>query len=136
MRSPDPDPGEEYPHVNTQLFGGIRPERNAHGHVDRMEPPWNAPDDDATPTMNGFVADYAVTLRQVHRKDPTTAELEQIMGGFSPQQLPVLSTLARGFAVFDHWFAAVPSQTYCNRSFFHASTSHGFVTNHAGGGYD
>ncbi len=58
------------------------------------------------------------------------------MGGFSPEQLPVLSTLAREFAVFDAWFAAVPSQTYCNRSFFHASTSHGFVTNQDGGGYD
>ena len=29
----------------------------------------------------------------------------------------------------------VPSQTFCNRSFFHASTSHGFVTNKHGGGY-
>ena len=51
------------------------------------------------------------------------------MGAFSPDQLPVLSMLAREFAVFDAWFAAVPSQTYCNRSFFNASTSHGFVTN-------
>src|SRR5688572_6385932 len=25
MRSPDPDPGEEYPFVNTQLFGGFDP---------------------------------------------------------------------------------------------------------------
>ena len=58
------------------------------------------------------------------------------MGGFSPEQLPVLSTLAREFAVFDAWFAGVPSQTYCNRSFFHASTSHGFVTNKHGAGYD
>ena len=49
--------------------------------------------------------------------------------------LPVLSTLASEFAVFDHWYAGVPSQTFCNRSFFHASTSHGFVTNQAGGGY-
>lgn len=57
------------------------------------------------------------------------------MGSFSPEMLPVLSTLAAEFAVFDHWYAAVPSQTFCNRSFFHASTSHGFVTNQAGGGY-
>jgi phospholipase C len=56
------------------------------------------------------------------------------MGGFSPAMLPVLSTLARGFAVYDHWHCAVPSQTFCNRSFFHASTSHGFVTNAENGG--
>jgi phospholipase C len=58
------------------------------------------------------------------------------MGSFSPPMLPVLSTLARNFAVYDNWYCAVPSQTFCNRSFFHASTSHGFVTNKAGGGYD
>ncbi len=58
------------------------------------------------------------------------------MGGFAPEMLPALSTLARSFAVYDQWYAAVPSQTSCNRSFFHASTSHGFVTNHAGGKHE
>jgi phospholipase C len=57
------------------------------------------------------------------------------MGGFSPEMLPVFSSLARNFAVYDNWFAAVPSQTFCNRSFFHSSTSHGFVTNKEGDGY-
>ena len=28
MAQPDPDPGEFYPHVNTQLFGTIDPESN------------------------------------------------------------------------------------------------------------
>jgi len=41
----------------------------------------------------------------------------------------VLSTLARGFAVFDHWFADVPSQTFTNRSFFHAGSASGLVIN-------
>ena len=58
------------------------------------------------------------------------------MGSFSPEMLPVFSTLAKNFAVYDAWHAGVPSQTFCNRSFFHASTSHGFVTNKDGGGYD
>jgi hypothetical protein len=47
----------------------------------------------------------------------------------TPKQLKVLPGLAQQFAVFDHWFCAVPSQTCCNRSFFHASTSSGYVTN-------
>ena len=51
------------------------------------------------------------------------------MDSFTPEQLPVLSTLAKSFAVYDAWFCAVPSQTYCNRSFFHASSSSGFVMN-------
>jgi phospholipase C len=58
------------------------------------------------------------------------------MGSFSPQMLPVFSAIAKGFAVYDAWHSGVPSQTFCNRSFFHASTSHGFVTNKDGGGYD
>ena len=30
MDSPNPDPGEEYPHVNTQLFGTVDPPGHAH----------------------------------------------------------------------------------------------------------
>ena len=51
------------------------------------------------------------------------------MTGYTPEQMPVLSTLARGFATFDHWFCEVPSQTFTNRSFFHAATASGFVVN-------
>jgi phospholipase C len=51
------------------------------------------------------------------------------MSGYTPEQMPELSTLARGFATFDHWFAEVPSQTFVNRSFFHAANSSGFVVN-------
>jgi phospholipase C len=31
--------------------------------------------------------------------------------------------------VFDHWYCAVPSQTWCNRAFWHAATSWGRVNN-------
>jgi hypothetical protein len=41
----------------------------------------------------------------------------------------VLSGLAREFAVFDHWFCSVPSETICNRNFWHAGTSWGHVIN-------
>ena len=51
------------------------------------------------------------------------------MTGYTPEQMPVLSALARGFATFDHWFCEVPSQTFTNRSFFHAASSSGFVVN-------
>lgn len=137
MARPDPDPGEEFPHVNTQLFGTVHPASNAASQVGDMVTPFNAPPSGTAPTMDGFLHDYWNNLTRLrHGKAPTIDEASHIMGGFSPEQLPVLSTLARGFAVFDAWFAAVPSQTYCNRSFFHASTSHGFVTNKHGGGYD
>ena len=137
MGAPNPDPGEEFPHVNTQLFGTVLPADNATSQVGDMQSPFNAPAAGADPTMDGFLHDYINNVTRLRKGTaPTPDEASQIMGGFSPEQLPVLSTLAREFAVFDAWFAGVPSQTYCNRSFFHASTSHGFVTNKHGGGYD
>jgi phospholipase C len=63
------------------------------------------------------------------RRQPTYDEYAQIMTGYSPAQLPVTSTLARGFATFDRWFCEVPSQTFTNRSFFHAATASGYVIN-------
>jgi len=74
--------------------------------------------------MTGFVDDY----RKKH-EDATADEVSAIMGSYAPAHLSVLSGLAQQFAVFDHWYCAVPSETYCNRSFFHASTSSGFVEN-------
>ncbi|WP_052460429.1 alkaline phosphatase family protein [Microbacterium gorillae] len=136
MQAPNPDPGEEYPHVNTQLYGTVSPAANAELWKHAWEAPYNAPGADDTAELTGFVKDYEINCRRLAGgAEPSTRIVDQIMGGFSPEQLPVLSTLAREFAVFDAWFCGVPSQTYTNRSFFHASTSHGFVTNHGGAGY-
>lgn len=134
MSQPDPDPGEEYPHVNTQLFG-VQNAHNRGKDVGEMKHPFNAPEAGETATMSGFVRDYEIDFTRLKKRPPKPAERAQIMGSFDPTMLPALSTLAREFGVFDHWFCGVPSQTFCNRSFFHASTSHGFVTNKHGGGY-
>ncbi|MCU1658153.1 MAG: hypothetical protein JWO57_2809 [Pseudonocardiales bacterium] len=42
-----------------------------------------------------------------------------------PGKIPVLSTLALQFAVFDHWFCSVPGETWPNRNYLHAATSNG-----------
>ena len=90
----------------------------------------NAPDPGAGPaTMDGFVADYISTYRAVRGEDPDYVEYRQIMQGHTTAQVPVLSEIARGFAVFDHWFSEVPSQTFPNRSFWTAATSSGLVVN-------
>jgi len=136
MQQPQPDPGETYPHVNTQLFDVIDPPSNADLRVHPLSDPFNAPPAGMQPTNSGFVTDYIVNFRLSTGREPTAEEVAVAMGGFAPEMLPVLSTLAREFAVYDRWFAAVPSQTFCNRSFFHASTSHGFVTNHDGDDYE
>jgi phospholipase C len=134
--SPQPDPGEEYQHVNTQLFGTVDPESNRGKKASEMVAPFNAPKDASDPTMTGFLQDYVDNFIGDHKgRQPKPEEYDVIMGAFDPTMLPVFSTLAKNFAVFDAWHCAVPSQTFCNRSFFHASTSHGYVTNSGHGGY-
>ncbi|NLF10442.1 MAG: alkaline phosphatase family protein [Anaerolineaceae bacterium] len=67
----------------------------------------------------GFAANYAA------RYNPGHGALA--MGCFTPDRLPVLATLAREFAVCDHWFCSVPGATWPNRNFCHAGTSGGQV---------
>ena len=129
MNTPHPDPGEEYPHINTDLFG-VQDPKNRFMPLAKMVAPYNAPAPGQQPTMDGFVADYISAFAAEKGRQPTYEEYAQIMTGYTPDQMPVTSTLARGFATFDHWFCEVPSQTFTNRSFFHAATASGFVINY------
>ena len=132
---PFPDPGEEYQHINTQLFDNLDPQNIGVAAIE-MKPPYNLPNEvpDTAP-MTGFVNDYINTLQGMGDKtfdNPDYDQYSVIMQCFKPEQIPVLSTLAKEFSVFDHWFCSVPSQTWCNRAFWHAGTSAGFVINPAG----
>jgi phospholipase C len=130
MNVPSPDPGEEYQHVNTQLFGLIDPPSNRGMVAQHIVAPYNAPADAGQPpTMDGFITDYISAFMAETGRPPVFEEYAQIMTGYVPLQVPVTSALARGFATFDHWFCEVPSQTFPNRSFFHAGTSSGLVVN-------
>jgi phospholipase C len=119
MCQPCPDPGEYYnPHVIRQLF-----DVDVKGAV----PPLTG-----TPSMSGFVKDYIASIVAQEALDGVTPGYDRykvIMDCFPPEALPVLNGLARQFAVSDEWFCSVPSQTFCNRSFFHSAQSHGFVHN-------
>lgn len=108
---PYPDPGEEHAHIMAQLTG---PSIST-----------------GKPNMGGFVRDYFHTLTELGDTWSGSAAQQspRIMRCFTPDKTPVLSTLAREFAVFDRWFCAVPSQTWCNRAFWHAATSWGWVDN-------
>jgi phospholipase C len=112
MSIPDPDPGELYVDINQQLFG-LAPSVSATAVV--------TPSAASTPGMNGFVANY---LLQGGNPVP-----QDIMHYFLPQQLPVLSTLAKAFAVCDQWHASAPCQTWPNRFFVHTGTANGYVNN-------
>ncbi len=59
----------------------------------------------------------------------------QVMGGSAPMRCPFCPPSRSSFGIFDHWFSAVPSDTWPNRAFFHAATSNGFMSNSGSGGY-
>jgi phospholipase C len=128
MDAPNPDSGEEYYHTNTQLFNTLD-EHNRFKIGEGVTEPWNAPPAGATPTMDGFVSDYISTFTGEIGRQPVYDEYAQIMTGYTPEQVPVLSGVAREFGVFDHWFYEVPSQTFMNRSFWTAATSSGLAVN-------
>lgn len=128
--NPNPDPGEPYPNVNTQLFNTVIPASNRGLPTASLSPPYNLPDPvPAVPPMNGFVNDYIGAFTLERGRPPTYDEYRIIMQGYQPASLPVTNTLAQQFAVCDHWHCAVPSQTFCNRSFFNSGQSGGFVVN-------
>lgn len=103
MNMPNPDPNEDFPNVNCQLFGPETPSQN---------PTW--------PNL-GFVVNYKLVTG-------TNIPI-QIMQPFSSQQVPVLTALAQNYALSDAWFSSVPSNTWPNRAFAHAGTSNGNVVN-------
>ncbi|MGE3277288.1 MAG: alkaline phosphatase family protein [Vicinamibacterales bacterium] len=97
----DPDPGHDFDEVDVQIFAG-----------------------DTTPgrvaTMQGFV-------RQYYEKRRDVRHARKIMSYFRPERLPVITTLATEFAVFNRWFSSIPGPTLCNRAFAHYGTSFGHV---------
>ena len=108
---PGANPGEGYVATNEQLFTTSQ-----------------GPDPSTVPTNTGFVRNFSTTLRWESEQGwaivaGTTAH--NIMGCFTPEALPVLAGLARGFAVCDHWYASVPTETLPNRAFACAATSQG-----------
>jgi phospholipase C len=99
---PDPDPEETFDNVTFQLYGPEQP-----------GPSPSFP-------MQGFVVNYENT---------GSAAAHEIMQTYTASQVPVITSLAREFAVSDAWFCSVPSQTWPNRAFVHAGTSNGNVNN-------
>ena len=113
---PGADPGEGYMATNDQLYG------NDNGPASAG----------VAATGQGFVANYAYTLgweAQESASWPVVSGTVEgdIMGCFTPEALPVLSALAKGYAVCDQWFASVPTETLPNRAFACAATSQGHM---------
>jgi phospholipase C len=97
------DPKHGFPDVMRQL--------TAHGE------PFKAP---YKPSNNGFAWNY-------HARRGVSGA--QVLGCYPPQLLPILSMLAREYAVCTRWFCSVPSETWPNRLFAHAATSDDLLDN-------
>jgi phospholipase C len=113
---PGADPGEGYHNTNFQLFSTQDP---TPGQV---------------PTNKGFVINFKASIASDlsnHFKDtlPGT-QAHEIMGMYAPETLPVMTKLARSYAVCDRWFCSAPTQTIPNRAFAAAATSLGHLDNH------
>jgi len=96
-----PDPDHHFPAVDLQIFGG-------------------STDPNRVANMQGFVKSYFNQQQDVGHS-------QKIMYYFAQSQLPVLTSLALEFAVFNRWFASIPGPTICNRAFAHYGTSFGRV---------
>lgn len=80
------------------------------------------------PTINndGFAANYAISTTEPPNIPPAPDKIDDIMKCFdTPSQLPVLYSLAKEFAVCDHWFSSLPGPTWPNRFFMHGASSSG-----------
>jgi phospholipase C len=113
---PGADPGEGFHNTNYQLFCTDLP---TAGEV---------------PTNKGFVVNFKSAIASDlanHYQDSLPGTVpDEIMGMYPPEALPIMSALAKGFAVCDRWFASAPTQTIPNRAFVGAATSQGHLDNH------
>ncbi|XP_074292438.1 non-specific phospholipase C2 isoform X2 [Silene latifolia] len=100
----DPDPGHSFQAMREQIFGS------------------NQTRSDEPAPMNGFA-------QQAYSVNGSIEMARHVMNGFRPDMIPVYQTLVQEFAVFDRWFASVPSSTQPNRLFVHSGTSGGATSN-------
>lgn len=69
--------------------------------------------------MGGFLA------ASIAQGDDGSNEFTMI----SPEKIPILTTLANEFALFDHYFSSYPGSTNPNRLFMHLGTCGGCYAN-------
>ncbi|GAB2277097.1 Phosphatidylglycerol/phosphatidylinositol transfer protein [Dionaea muscipula] len=99
----DPDPGHSFAAIREQIFGS---------EDTSLDPP----------PMNGFA-------QQAYSVNGSIDMARHVMNGFPPEMVAVYAALLSEFAVFDRWFASVPTSTQPNRMFVHSATSSGATSN-------
>jgi phospholipase C len=103
------DPGHEFLDVLAQLCGP--------SVTYSPSKPYPSPDN------LGFYSQYQTI---------SSARPEEALACFTPEKLPVLSFLARTYALCDRWFSSAPTSTWPNRLFAVAGTSQGLDYTYSG----
>ena len=102
LKGVDEDPGHEFENTVVALCGDGVTYPPSHQY-----PPIH---------NSGFIANY---------RHSGSSQPERIMRCFEPDQLPVLTQLAKEFAICDNWFSSLPGPTWPNRFFALAASSGG-----------
>lgn len=77
------------------------------------------------PNGTGFVTNYVNNYDEDNPNPPAEGNRGDIMKCFSAEQAPVLSELAKQYAVCTNWFSSLPGPTWPNRLFVHFGSSLG-----------
>ena len=154
---PKKDPGEGFANTNFQLFGAGQPpypsgiDKNQGFVRDFQNSINNGPlekeeeaDNPLLVKKKTYTPDHSAhkyhndDYKKWYKKSPPSAHVSEvpdlkpvlpkdIMGMYTPETLPVLSGLAKGYAVCDHWYCSAPTETLPNRAFTHMGTSQGYL---------
>ncbi|KAJ9102329.1 hypothetical protein QFC21_002729 [Naganishia friedmannii] len=106
------DPDHGISGVNMQIFGTWHPEESSVQSGSQKA------------VMDGFVTQQ---LNRYHT-DNISIGVRPI-DYLSAQQVPILTSLAQEYVLFDRWFADVPGPTNPNRAYLTSGTSHGHGRN-------
>jgi len=98
-RDETPSPDHSINGTSFQIFGTPNPGPNAQ------------------PNMKGFVASGRAFFGD--------SNAPSVMECWPPEHVPVITSLANNFAMFDEYHASVPGPTDVNRLYLHSATSHG-----------
>lgn len=129
-KSPSYNTGESFEHIYNQMWGQALNEAVWFDRAQRERKLRELSNNGVTPPpMTGYVLDYDMDVFHHAKKHLGRNDLSEVLDTYLPQQMPVLSGLARSYAVSDEWFCSVPSQTNTNRAFSVAGTSRGMVNN-------
>lgn len=103
------DPNHALSGVNFQVLGTYHPNESAVDEgLEKI-------------TVMGFLAEQMNTYDTAN-----VTRAAESMNHYTPDHIPVFSSMAENFWLFDRWFAAIPGLTNSNRAYITSGTSHGW----------